>query len=148
MPAQLLPSVDEVEPTGPPGQPDRQPDSPDSPGQALPRSRRSSFEVPDVPADDMAELSALNDQRNRRRRRRLSSQQATSLSQELHVQPILRADLVGTYSCHGIDANKAKINQDGAAIAYPLAGDQHAALFVVVDGHGRLGHDVTAEVAA
>ena len=84
--------------------------------------------------------------RHRRRRRRLSSQQATSLSQELHLQPILSTDLVGTYSCHGIDASKAKINQDAAAIAYPLAGDQHAALFVVVDGHGRLGHDVTAEV--
>ena len=99
-----------------------------------------------MPADDMAELSALNDQRNRRRRRRLSSQQATSLSQDLHQQPILSTDLVGTYSCHGIDANRSKINQDAAAIAYPLAGDQHAALFVVVDGHGRLGHDVTAEV--
>ena len=99
-----------------------------------------------MPADEMAELSALNDQRNRRRRRRLSSQQATSLSQELHLQPILSTDLGGTYSCHGIDANKSKINQDAAAIAYPLAGDQHAALFVVVDGHGRLGHDVTAEV--
>ena len=127
--------------------------------QAMVRSRRSSFEhppgaagsdavpeAPALPAEELAELGALNDQRTRQRRRRLSSQQATSLSQELHLQPILRADLVGTYSCHGIDANKAKINQDAAAIAYPLAGDPHAALFVVVDGHGRLGHDVTAEV--
>lgn len=131
----------------PPGQSDGPPDLLSPLEQAnQPRSRRSSFEVPAVPADEMAELSALNDQRNRRRRRRLSSQQATSLSQELHLQPILSTDLVGTYSCHGIDASKAKINQDAAAIAYPLAGDQHAALFVVVDGHGRLGHDVTAEV--
>ena len=68
-------------------------------------------QVPTLPADDMAELSALNDQRNRRRRRRLSSQQATSLSQDLHQQPILSTELVGTYSCHGIDANRSKINQ-------------------------------------
>ena len=82
----------------------------------------------------------------RRQRRKTSSQLATSLSQEMHQLAVLPTELVGTYSCHGIDSNQDKINQDAACICYPLTGDPHSAALIVVDGHGELGHDVTDEV--
>ena len=83
---------------------------------------------------------------DRRSRRRSSRQLATSLSKEMHQFAVLPTQLVGTYSCHGIDSNLDKINQDAACICYPLAEDPHTALLLVVDGHGELGHDVTDEV--
>ena len=49
----------------------------------------------------------------------------------------LPPSLVGTFSCHGIDENADKINQDCACVAYPLTGDDLAALFIVLDGHGE-----------
>ena len=64
----------------------------------------------------------------------------------MHQIAVLPTDLVGTYSCHGIDSNQDKINQDAACICYPLTGDPHTAVLIVVDGHGELGHDVTDEV--
>ena len=68
------------------------------------------------------------------------------ISQEMHQLAVLPTELVGTYSCHGIDSNQDKINQDAACICYPLTGDPHSAALIVVDGHGELGHDVTDEV--
>ena len=59
---------------------------------------------------------------------------------------LLPPRLVGTYSCHGIDAYKDKINQDAACICYPLGGDERAAMFLVVDGHGTHGHEVADAV--
>jgi len=59
---------------------------------------------------------------------------------------ILPQEFVGTFSCHGIDRNEKKINQDCACIAHPLDADPGAALFLVLDGHGRKGHEVSAEL--
>ena len=61
----------------------------------------------------------------------------------MHQIAVLPTELVGTYSCHGIDSNQDKINQDAACICYPLTGHPHTAVLIVVDGHGELGHDVT-----
>jgi serine/threonine protein phosphatase PrpC len=60
--------------------------------------------------------------------------------------PILPSDYVGTFSCHGIDSHQKKINQDCACIAHPLEEDEKAALFIVLDGHGSKGHEVSAEL--
>ena len=56
------------------------------------------------------------------------------ISQEMHQLAVLPTELVGTYSCHGIDSNQDKINQDAACICYPLTGDPHSAALIVVDG--------------
>lgn len=101
----------------------------------------------DALQERLQELSQLRESgQARRHRRATSSQLATSLSKEMHTQAVLPTELVGTYSCHGIDSNQDKINQDAACICYPLKGDPHSALLIVVDGHGELGHDVTDEV--
>jgi len=95
----------------------------------------------------LAELSQLQDSSQARRQRKSSvTQLATSLSKEMHQFAVLPTELVGTYSCHGIDSNQDKINQDAACICYPLTGHPHTAVLIVVDGHGELGHDVTDEV--
>ena len=52
----------------------------------------------------------------------------------------------GTFSCHGIDNDKAKVNQDCACTAYPLKGDEQCALFIVLDGHGEKGDIVSNEL--
>lgn len=59
-------------------------------------------------------------------------------------------DVVGTYSCHGIEPAYegprpfvAKINQDRGVCVYPFAGDERMALFAVFDGHGEFGDKVS-----
>jgi len=37
------------------------------------------------------------------------------------------------------------VNQDCACIAHPLEADEHAAAFIVLDGHGKKGHVVSAQ---
>ena len=37
------------------------------------------------------------------------------------------------------------VNQDCACIAHPLSADPDAALFIVLDGHGKHGHRVSSE---
>ncbi|KAL9183970.1 hypothetical protein ACHAXT_002056 [Thalassiosira profunda] len=86
-----------------------------------------------------------------------------------HLLPFPR-DVVGTYSCHGMEpvyesdyshsdeeeetppgslglggkkSSTAKINQDRGGIAYPYAGDATQALFAVYDGHGEGGELVS-----
>ena len=44
-----------------------------------------------------------------------------------------------SFSCHGIDDDHDKVNQDCACIAFPLKGDTSTGLFVVLDGHGTKG---------
>ena len=58
----------------------------------------------------------------------------------------LPSHVVGSFSCHGMDSNKDKINQDCACIVYPCAGDERSALFVVLDGHGDKGDVVSQEL--
>ena len=58
----------------------------------------------------------------------------------------LASATVGSFSCHGMDDNHDKINQDCACVAYPCNADEEAALFVVLDGHGDLGDVVSNEV--
>ena len=77
--------------------------------------------------------------RVQRASRKPSSQRAVSLSKEMQQQAVLPQAVVGTYSCHGLDSNHAKINQDAACICYPPAGgpsgaQTDTALFLVVDG--------------
>ena len=52
----------------------------------------------------------------------------------------------GTFSCHGMDENHAKTNQDCACIAYPLKADESAGAFIVLDGHGEDGDVVSNEL--
>jgi protein phosphatase 2C family protein 2/3 len=65
-------------------------------------------------------------------------------------------DIVGTYSCHGIepvydetDSNSsapsciAKINQDRGGVAFPYANNSRMALFAAYDGHGDGGEHVS-----
>lgn len=60
--------------------------------------------------------------------------------------PPLAVSICGTFSCHGMDEGKDKANQDCACLSYPLKGDSEAALFVVLDGHGDLGHVASNEL--
>jgi serine/threonine protein phosphatase PrpC len=53
---------------------------------------------------------------------------------------------VGTYSQHGIDEDKKKINQDSGCIVYPFGGNHGQALFAVLDGHGD-GGDLISDFA-
>ena len=76
-------------------------------------------------------------------------QKALSMGSEVSATTwLLPPRLVGTYSCHGIDAHKDKINQDAACICFPLSGDERAAMFLVVDGHGTHGHAVADAVVS
>ena len=56
-----------------------------------------------------------------------------------------------SYSCHGCEPEEggsgrsAKINQDCAGIAFPVAGRQDSALFSIFDGHGDHGHTVSTK---
>ena len=82
---------------------------------------------------------SLASARGREGHRKPSSQRAVSLSKEMQQQAVLPPAVVGTYSCHGLDSNHAKINQDAACICYPPAGgpsgaQTDTALFLVVDG--------------
>ena len=61
-------------------------------------------------------------------------------------------NVVGTYSCHGIepdadspDGIHEKINQDRGCIAYPFnpQGTVNDALFMVLDGHGEQGDRIS-----
>jgi len=58
----------------------------------------------------------------------------------------LATSAVGSFSCHGLDDNLEKINQDCACVAFPCNGDEDAALFIVLDGHGELGDVVSNEL--
>jgi len=63
------------------------------------------------------------------------------------------ADLMGTFSCHGIepsddteDGIQQKINQDRGCVVYPFNARPTDALFMTLDGHGQEG-DRVAEFA-
>ena len=81
---------------------------------------------------------------------------------EPHKLPF-SVDVVGTYSCHGVEpvydseydddedemqgsvpiVTMAKINQDRGGVAYPYGNDPKTALFAVYDGHGQGGELVS-----
>ena len=65
---------------------------------------------------------------------------------EESTPPPLPVTICGTFSCHGMDEGKDKANQDCACLSYPLKGDSEAALFIVLDGHGDLGHVASNEL--
>ncbi|CAN0008833.1 unnamed protein product [Ascophyllum nodosum] len=67
-------------------------------------------------------------------------------------QPRSTRNVVGTYSCHGVEpsfdddeegAVMAKINQDRGCVVYPFNEDNQQALFCVFDGHGEHGDVVS-----
>lgn len=68
---------------------------------------------------------------------------------ESAVRPLPR-DVAGSFSCHGqSDVGKFKENQDRGVMCFPFNCDrnQHRALFIVADGHGEDGHNVSDFVA-
>lgn len=65
-------------------------------------------------------------------------------------QPPFPPEVLGTYSCHGIepaedeeDGIHEKINQDRGCIAYPYNHRKDEALLMVLDGHGEQGDKVS-----
>lgn len=65
-------------------------------------------------------------------------------------QPPFPNDVLGTYSCHGIepspdeeDGIHEKINQDRGCVVYPYNNKRNEALFMVLDGHGEQGDKVS-----
>lgn len=65
-------------------------------------------------------------------------------------KPPFPDDILGTYSCHGIepsydeeDGIHEKINQDRGCCVYPYNGQKNEALFIVLDGHGEHGDKVS-----
>ena len=53
---------------------------------------------------------------------------------------------IGIFTCRGMDEGKLKPNQDYACYSQPFAGVDGTALFIVCDGHGNHGDDVSQEV--
>jgi hypothetical protein len=65
-------------------------------------------------------------------------------------KPPFPPNVLGTYSCHGIepsdqeeDGIHEKINQDRGCIVYPYNSKKNEALFMVLDGHGEQGDQVS-----
>lgn len=65
-------------------------------------------------------------------------------------KPPFPANILGTYSCHGIEPSlddtetiHEKINQDRGCIVYPYNSKKNEALFMVLDGHGEHGDKVS-----
>ncbi len=65
-------------------------------------------------------------------------------------KPPFPDDVLGTYSCHGIepapdevDGIHEKINQDRGCVVYPYNGSKQETLFMVLDGHGEQGDKVS-----
>jgi hypothetical protein len=65
-------------------------------------------------------------------------------------KPPFPDDVLGTYSCHGIepapdevDGIHEKINQDRGCVVYPYNGSKQEVLFMVLDGHGEQGDKVS-----
>ena len=63
---------------------------------------------------------------------------SVEMGEEVDETAPLPMTLVGTFSCHGMDNNVGKINQDCACVVYPCQKDERTALFIVLDGHGAL----------
>ncbi|CAM9545095.1 unnamed protein product [Chrysoparadoxa australica] len=78
--------------------------------------------------------------------------QSTEIGQESKLQPPFPPELLGTYSCHGMEPSwetggaAAKINQDRGCVVHPFLGSPACALFCVFDGHGEKG-DVISNFA-
>lgn len=72
------------------------------------------------------------------------------------VPPPFPTDILGTYSCHGIEpvygdddeevGVAKKINQDRGCVVYPFNRSRAQALFMVMDGHGSDGNLVSEHV--
>ena len=65
-------------------------------------------------------------------------------------KPPFPDEILGTYSCHGIepsyeeeDGIHEKINQDRGCVVYPYNNSKKEALFIVLDGHGEQGDKVS-----
>ncbi|KAL1523559.1 hypothetical protein AB1Y20_018495 [Prymnesium parvum] len=104
-----------------------------------------SSEVDDEASDaPQVESPSLRSSLSARKRVSGRMQLSAEMGQE-EAKPVLPDNVVGSFSCHGVDRDLAKINQDCACIAFPLEKDDKAALFIVLDGHGKQGHTVSAE---
>lgn len=86
--------------------------------------------------------------------KRLKSRTTIFASSEIGVvqakQPPFPNDVMGTYSCHGIepsldeeDGIHEKINQDRGCVAYPYNNKRDEALLMCLDGHGEQGDKVS-----
>eukprot|EP01038_Epipyxis_sp_PR26KG_P011038 gene11038-14822_t len=81
---------------------------------------------------------------------RTSIYSSTEIGVQHETDPPFPPDILGTFSCHGIEPSyeeesgiHEKINQDRGCIAYPYNSKKNEALFVVLDGHGEQGDKVS-----
>lgn len=75
----------------------------------------------------------------------LVSSELTASLQGTISEP-LQNDCIGTFTCRGMESGQMKTNQDYACSAMPFADIPGTAVFIVCDGHGRTGDDVSQEV--
>eukprot|EP00656_Telonema_subtile_P007526 TRINITY_DN1352_c0_g1_i1.p1 TRINITY_DN1352_c0_g1~~TRINITY_DN1352_c0_g1_i1.p1 ORF type:complete len:463 (-),score=93.33 TRINITY_DN1352_c0_g1_i1:334-1722(-) len=73
---------------------------------------------------------------------------AAAAAEAAEFEPHLPPSIVGTFSNHGVEHDFSynqvvKINQDRGSVDYPSFGGDQAALFCVMDGHGRNGDKVS-----
>lgn len=59
---------------------------------------------------------------------------------------ISNTQIVGAYSCQGMNHSRPKANQDCGCVAHPLGGDEAAVLLAVYDGHGPDGTAVSQHI--
>ena len=78
---------------------------------------------------------------------------AVEIGEKPAAPPPFPGNIVGTFSCHGIEPSYesngdavSKINQDRGCMVYPFAGNERQALFCVFDGHGEKGDLVSHTV--
>lgn len=72
-----------------------------------------------------------------------SMTKSVEMGQEESVAHPINLQICGSFSCHGMEDDKGKTNQDCACVAYPLKKDEEASFFLVLDGHGEQGDIVS-----
>lgn len=98
-------------------------------------------------AKDKTSTSSRNDTFVRKRTSIFAS---SEMGVRQESTPPFSSDIMGTYSCHGIEPSHdedgkihQKINQDRGCIVYPFNNSKTEALFLVLDGHGEKGDKIS-----
>ena len=69
---------------------------------------------------------------------------AAEVSETVDVANPFTPQVVGMYSCRGMDSGAiSKTNQDRGCVVFPFGGQARQALFCCFDGHGRKGDAVS-----
>ena len=103
-----------------------------------------------------AEQAGSKDGSHRETRRRAASEAFSNhhlaISGELHEsfnRPKLHQEddrFIGSFTCRGMENGQPKPNQDYACFCVPFGGMPGSGLFLVCDGHGKQGDNVSQEV--